>query len=152
MGKLKGKGNRVLAGAARLGTGAAVVATEFAGQGSVEQPFSQGDYLRNQMAAELASQGNQVSSRLQQPISIPIVAVDANQPIRIFLLDPLTISGKTTRNPTPTSQLPSEHAASEQGQPSDQSMATAQSAYIEALEAQLAEMKAAAGKSSNDHQ
>jgi hypothetical protein len=74
--------------------------------------------------------------------------VDANQPIRIFLLDPLTISGKTTRNPTPASQPPSEHAASEQGQPSDQSMATAQSAYIEALEAQLAEMKAAAGKSS----
>ncbi len=152
VGKLKGKGNPLFAGAARIGTGAAVVATEFAGQGSVDQPFSQGDYLRNQMAAELASQGNQVSSRLQQPISIPIVAVDANQPIRIFLLDPLTISGKTTRNPTPASQLPSEHAASERGQPSDQSMATAQSAYIEALEAQLAEMKAAAGKSSNDHQ
>jgi hypothetical protein len=31
-------------------------------------------------------------------------------------------------------------------------MATAQSAYIEALEAQLAEMKSGAGKSSNDHQ
>jgi hypothetical protein len=104
------------------------------------------------MAAEVGSQGNQLSNRLQQPISIPIVAVDANQPIRIFLLDPLTISGKTTRNPTPTSQLPSEHVASEQGQTSDQSMATAQSAYIEALEAQLAEMKAAAGKSSNDRQ
>jgi hypothetical protein len=151
VGKLKGKGNPVLAGAARVGTGAAVVATEFAGQGSVDQPFSQGDYLRNQMAAEVGSQGNQLSNRLQQPISIPIVAVDANQPIRIFLLDPLTISGKTTRNPTPASQLPSEHVASEQGQPSDQSMATAQSTYIEALEAQLAEMKAA-GKSSNDHQ
>ena len=152
VGKLKGKGNPVLAGAARVGTGAAVVATEFAGQGSLSQPFSQGDYLRNQMAAELANQGNQVSNRLQQPISIPIVAVDANQPIRIFLLDPLTISGKTTRNPTPASQLPSQHVASEQGQTSDQSMATAQSAYIEALEAQLAEMKAGAGKSSNDHQ
>jgi len=103
------------------------------------------------MAAELANQGNQVSNRLQQPMSIPIVAVDANQPIRIFLLDPLTISGKPTRNPTPASQLPFEHAASEQGQTSDQSIASAQSAYIEALEAQLAEMKAA-GKSSNDHQ
>jgi len=152
VGKLKGKGNPVLAGAARVGTGAAVVATEFAGQGSLDQPFSQGDYMRNQMAAELANQGNQVSSRLQQPMSIPIVAVDANQPIRIFLLDPLSISGETTRNPTPASQLPSEHAASEQGQISDRSMATAQSAYIEALEAQLAEMKAGAGKSSNDHQ
>ena len=148
VGRLKGKGNPVLAGAARVGTGAAVVATEFAGQGSLDQPFSQGDYMRNQMAAELANQGNQVSNRLQQPMSIPIVAVDANQPIRIFLLDPLTISGKTTR-PKPASQ---QHASSEQGQPSDQSMATAQSAYIEALEAQVAEMKAAAGKSSNDHQ
>ncbi len=152
VGKIKGKRNPALAGAARVGTGAAVVATEFAGQGSLNQPFSQADYLRNQMAAEVGSQGNQLSNRLQQPTSIPIVAVDANQPIRIFLLDPLTISGKTTRNPTPASQVPSEHSASEQGQTSDQSMATAQSAYIEALEAQLAEMKAGAGKSSNDHQ
>jgi len=100
VGKLKGKGNPVLAGAARVGTGAAVVATEFAGQGSVDQPFSQGDYLRNQMAAELASQGNQVSSRLQQPISIPIVAVDANQPIMIFLLNRLPLSGTPFPNPT----------------------------------------------------
>jgi len=152
VGKVKGKGNPAIAGAARIGTGAAVVATEFAGQGSPNQPFSQGDYLRNQMAAEVASQGNQLSNRLQQPISIPIVVVDANQSITIFLLDPLTISGKATRSATPASQLPFARAAAEQGQPSDQALATAESAYIEALEAQLAEMKAAAGKSSNDHQ
>src|SRR5205807_2751063 len=97
VGRVIGKGNPVLAGAARVGTGAAVVATEFAGQGSLNQPFSQSDYLRNQMAAEVASQGSQLSNRWQQPISIPIVAVDANQPLTIFLLDPLAISGKANR-------------------------------------------------------
>src|SRR5207253_2090337 len=96
VGRVKGKGNPVLAGAARVGTGAAVVATEFAGQGSSNQPFSQSDYLRNQMAAEVASQGGQLSNRWQQTMSVPIVAVDANQSITIFLY-PLTLSGKTTR-------------------------------------------------------
>jgi len=66
VGKIKGKRNPALAGAARVGTGAAVVATEFAGQGSLNQPFSQSDYLRNQMAAEVASQGSQFSNRWQQ--------------------------------------------------------------------------------------
>src|SRR5437868_11284124 len=81
VGRVIGKGNPVLAGAARVGTGAAVVATEFAGQGSLNQPFSQSDYLRNQMAAEVASQGSQLSNRWQQTMSVPIVAVDANQSI-----------------------------------------------------------------------
>src|SRR5438445_6194594 len=39
VGKLKGKGNPVLAGAARVGTGADVVATEFAWPGSCDRPL-----------------------------------------------------------------------------------------------------------------
>lgn len=152
VGKVKGKGNPVLAGAARIGTGAAVVATEFAGQGSLNQPFSQGDYLRNQMAAEAASQGSQLSNRWQQPMSFPIVAVDANQPITIFLLDPLTISGKAARMGIAPPQIPTPQTFTEQGQPSEQALISAQTAYIEALEAQLAGMKAANGKNANEHQ
>jgi hypothetical protein len=146
VGKAKGKGNPVLAGAARIGTGAAVVATEFAGQGSLNQPFSQADYLRNQMAAEVASQGSQFSNRSQQAMGIPIVAVDANQSVTIFLLDPLTISGKASPNAIAPSELHSAGAITEQGQTSEQALVVAQTAYIQTLEAQLAEMKAANGK------
>ena len=152
VGKVKGKGNPVLAGAARVGTGAAVVATEFAGQGSLNQPFSQGDYLRNQMAAEVASQGSQFSNRWQQPSSIPIVAVDANQPMTIFLLDPLAIPGKAHRGAVPASQLNPANTAAGQTQPSEQDLVAAQTAYIQALEAQLAEMRPANGKKPNEHQ
>ncbi len=152
VGRVKGKGNPVLAGAARVGTGAAVVATEFAGQGSLNQPFSQSDYLRNQMAAEVASQGGQLSNRWQQTMSVPIVAVDANQSITIFLLDPLTLSGKTSRGATAPSQVPQVDAAAEQNQPSEQDLVAAQTAYIQALEAQLAEMRSANGKKPNEHQ
>lgn len=152
VGKVKGKSNAVLTGAARIGTGAAVVATEFAGQGSLNQPFSQGDYLRNQMAAEVASQGSQLSNRWQQPTSVPIVAVGANQPITIFLLDPLTISGKAAHIGTSPPQLPIVDASAEQGQPSEQALISAQTAYIQALEAQLAEMRSANGMKPNEHQ
>ena len=152
VGRVKGKGNPVLAGAARIGTGAAVVATEFAGQGSTNQPFSQSDYLRNQMAAEVASQGSQLSNRWQQPMSVPIVAVDANQSITIFLLDALTISGKTNRGATAPSQVPRVDAAAEQNQPSEQDLVAAQTAYIQALEEQLAEMRSANGKKPNERQ
>ena len=152
VGKVKGKGNPVLAGAARVGTGAAVVATEFAGQGSLNQPFSQGDYLRNQMAAEVASQGSQFSNRWQQPISIPIVAVEANQPITIFILEPLTIAGKASRSAPPASQLTPATTTGGQTQPSEQDLVAAQTAYIQALEAQLAEIKAVSGKNPNEHQ
>src|SRR5438309_2202882 len=140
VGKVKGKRNPALAGAARIGTGAAVVATEFAGQGSLNQPFSQADYLRNQMAAEVASQGSQLSNRWQQQISIPIVAVDANQPITIFILEPLTIAGKASRSAPPASQLTPATTTGGQTQPSEQDLVAAQTAYIQALEAQLAEM------------
>lgn len=152
VGKVKGKGNPVLAGAARVGTGAAVVATEFAGQGSLNQPFSQGDYLRNQMAAEAASQGSQFSNRWQQPMSTPIVAVDANQPITIFLLDPLAISGKASSSPVQSLQLAPPNTTAGQTQLPEQDIVAAQTAYIQALEAQLAEIKAASGKNPNEHQ
>ena len=152
VGKVKGKRNPVLAGAARIGTGAAVVATEFAGQGSLDQPFSQSDYLRNQMASEVASQGSQLSNRWQQPFGVPIVAVNANQPITIFLLEPLTISGKPIRTATAAPQLPEAVPTAEQKQPSDQALIKAQTAYIQALEAQLADTKAASRENPNDHQ
>lgn len=152
VGKVKGKGNPVLAGAARIGTGAAVVATEFAGQGSLNQPFSQGDYLRNQMAAEVASPGSQLSNRWQQPTSVPIVAVDANQPVTIFLLEPLTIVGKASRSAVPASQVAPPNTTAGQTQPSEQDLVAAQTAYIQALEAQLAEMRSTNGKKPNEHQ
>ncbi len=152
VGKVKGTGHPFRAGAARVGTGAAVVATEFAGQGSLNQPFSQSDYLRNQMAAEVASQGSQLSNRWQQPTSIPIVAVDANQPIAIFLLEPLTITGKPSLSATPALQLTPPNTTAGQTQPSEQDLVAAQTAYIQALEAQLAEMRSANGKKPNERQ
>ena len=151
VGKVKGKRNPVLAGAARIGTGAAVVATEFAGQGSVDQPFSQGDYLRNQMATEVASQGGQLSNRWQQPFGVPVVAVNANQPITIFLLEPMSVSGKTIRSATAASQLAQAAPTAEEKQPSDQALIEAQTAYIQALEAQVAETNAGGEKSPNGH-
>lgn len=152
LGKVEGKGNPVLGGAARIGTGAAVVAAEFAGQGSLDQPFSQGDYLRNQMAAEVASQGNQLSNRWQQSMNTPIVAVDANQPITIFLMEPLMIAGKTIWNLTAPPQVSQAGISAEQNQGSDQALIEAQTAYIQALEAQLAETKADSGRNPNEHQ
>jgi len=151
VGKVKGTGHPFRAGAARIGTGAAVVATEFAGQGSLNQPFSQGDYLPKQMAAEVATQGSQLSNRRQRPTSVPIVAVDANQPIAIFLLEPLTIVGKPSRSATPASQLIPPNTTAGQTQPSEQDLVAAQTAYIQALEAQLAEMRSANGKKPNEH-
>jgi len=152
VGKVKGTGHPFRAGAARIGTGAAVVATEFAGQSSLDQPFSQGDYLRNQMAAEVATQGSQLSNHWQQPTSVPIVAVDANQPITIFLLEPLTIVGKASPGATPASQLIPPNTTAGHTQPSDQDLVAEQTAYIQALEAQLAEMRSANEKKPNDHQ
>jgi hypothetical protein len=152
VGKVKGTGHPFRAGAARIGTGAAVVATEFAGQSSFNQPFSQADYLRNQMATEVASQGSQLSNRWQQPTSVPIVAVDANQPITIFLLEPLTIAGKPSGSAVPASQLAPATTTAGQTQPSEQDLVAAQTAYIQALEAQLAETRSANGKKPNEHQ
>ena len=144
IGKVQGSGHPIVGSMARVGTGAAVVATEFAGQGSLNQPFSQGDYLRNQMAYEVASEGSHYSNRLQQPTSVPIVAVNTNQSIRIFLLNALTISDGRIRNTKPAQQTDTTTTLSaEQNQSPEQSLTATQSAYIQALEAQLADMRAA---------
>src|SRR5581483_7786934 len=101
VGKVQGSGHPVLAGAARVATGASALAIQLAGQGSLNQPFSQADYLRNQLAAEVASEGSRYSNRLRQPASVPIVTVKTNQSIRIFLLNSLTVSGRTVRASMP---------------------------------------------------
>ncbi len=151
MGKVQGSGHPVLGTAARIGTGAAVVATEFAGAGSLNQPFSQADYLRNQMAYEIASEGSRYSNRLQQPTSVPIVTVRTNEPIRIFLLNTLTVSGGRIRG-SKQPQMETTTLATEQGQSPAQALAAAQTAYIQALEAQLADMRATLdAKKSNGH-
>lgn len=128
-----------------------MVATEFAGAGSLNQPFSQADYLRNQMAYEIASEGSRYSNRLQQPTSVPIVTVKTNEPIRIVLLNTLSVSdgrirgGKQQQTETTT-------LATEQGLSPAQALAAAHTAYIQALEAQLADMRATLdAKKSNGH-
>ncbi|SRR5579883_182368 len=155
MGKVQGSGHPVLGTAARIGTGAAVVATEFAGAGSLNQPFSQSDYLRNQMAYEIASEGSRYSNRLQQPTSVPIVTVKTNEPIRIFLLNALAVPNGRIRNGKPAQQMDAATtltAEQSQNQSPSQALAAAQTAYIQALEAQLADMRAALdAKKSNGH-
>ena len=142
-GEVQGSGHPIPSGAARIGTGAAIVATQFAGQGSLNQPFSQADYLRNQMAAEVATEGNRLSNRLQQPMSIPIVKVGTNQPLRIFLLNALDIGSGRNQNLQPAASSTFANATTDQSTPSEESLVLAQTAYIQALEAQLADMRAA---------
>jgi type IV secretory pathway VirB10-like protein len=153
LGKIQGSGHPVLGTAARIGTGAAVVATQFAGAGSLNQPFSQADYLRNQMAYEIASEGSRYSNRLQQPMSVPIVTVSTNDPIRIFLLNALSISDGRIRDSKPAQQTDTATTLNaEQSQSPAQELAAAQTAYIQALEAQLADMRAALdARKSNGH-
>jgi type IV secretory pathway VirB10-like protein len=155
MGKVQGSGHPVLGTAARIGTGAAVVATEFAGAGSLNQPFSQADYLRNQMAYEIASEGSRYSNHLQQPTSVPIVTVKTNEPIRIFLLNALSVPNGRIRDSKPVLQMDAATtltAEQSQNQSPSQALAAAQTAYIQALEAQLADMRAALdAKKSNGH-
>jgi type IV secretory pathway VirB10-like protein len=144
IGKVQGSGHPVLATATRIGTGAAVVATEFAGAGSLNQPFSQANYIRNQMAYEVASEGSRYSNRLQQPTSVPIVNVNTNQSIRIFLLNALTLSDGRIRDPKPPQRTDNEPTlTAEKDQSPKLSLASAQTAYIQALESQLADMRAA---------
>ncbi|HWR14756.1 MAG TPA: TrbI/VirB10 family protein [Terriglobales bacterium] len=150
VGKAQGSGHPVLSTAARIGTGAAVVATEFVGQGSLNQAFSQADYLRNQMAAEVAVQGNRLSNRLQQPMSVPIVNVSTNQPLRIFLLNAIDLGGGRNQGSQSAASSAFASAMQDQNAPSEQSLVAAQTAYIQALEAQLADMRAALnGKQTN---
>jgi hypothetical protein len=155
VGKVQGSGHPVLASAGRVATGAGALAVEFAGQnsGGLNQPFSQSDYLRNQLAAEVASEGSRASNRLQQTTNVPIVTVDTNQSIRIFLLNALSISYGRVRNSKPAQQTESPAVTAEQNLPPEQALAAAQTAYIQALEAQLADMRVALdGRKSNGHQ
>src|SRR5204863_6367498 len=134
----------VLGTAARIGTGSAVVAAEFAGASSLNQPCSQADYLRNQMAYEIASEGNRYSNRLQQPTNVPIVNVNTNQSIRIFLLNALSVSDSRIRSSKSAQQIDTAPTlTADQNQSPEQALAVAQTAYIQALEAQLADTRAA---------
>lgn len=147
VGKVQGSGHPIVAGAGRVATGAAVAATEFAGQdsASLNQPFSQGAYLRNELAGEVAAEGTRESNRLQQPMSVPIVKVNTNQSIRIFLLNPLvpghpnSISPRRNAQPTPSTVLTS--SPTDENVRPEQALVGAQTAYIQALEEQLAEMR-----------
>jgi hypothetical protein len=142
VGKVQGTGHPVLAGTGRVATGAAVLATQFAGSASLNQPFSEGDLLRNQFAAEIASQGNRLSNRLQAPLAVPIVTVPANQPIHIFLMAPIRLgSGQSEVWPAPPGNPTG--PAREQGSLPPEDLLAAQAAYIKTLEAQLAELRAA---------
>ena len=149
VGKVQGSGHPILAGAGRVATGAAVAASEFAGQdsASLNQPFSQGAYLRNQLAGEVASEGTRESGRLQQPTTVPIVKVNTNQSIRIFLLNPL-MSGHPSsidtpaRNPQSMSSPVLISSSRDENVGSGEALVGAQTEYIQALESQLAELRA----------
>jgi len=67
-------------------------------------------------------------------------------------LEPLTFVGKPSRNATQASQLAPPNTTAGQIQPSEQDLVAAQTAYIQALEAQLAEMRSANGKKPNERQ
>jgi hypothetical protein len=105
------------------------------------------------MAYEIASEGSRYSNRLQQPASVRIVTVNTNQPIRIFLLNALTVSDGRIRNSKPAQQADTATLTAEQNQSPEQALAAAQTAYIQALEAQLADMRSALdARKSNAHQ
>jgi len=145
-GKAQGSGHPVLAGAGRVATGAAVLATQFAGQGprGLDRPFSEGDLLRNQLAAEIATEGTSFSNRLQRSSTVPIIKVEANQSIRIFLLSPMRVTSKTIQMRPPTeSQGLSSLATSSESASAEEAAALAQAEYIRMLEAQVAQLRAA---------
>jgi type IV secretory pathway VirB10-like protein len=153
VGRIQESGHPILSTATRIGTGAAVVATEFAGAGSLNQPFSQADYLRNQLAYEIASEGNRYSNRLKQPTNVPIVNVNTNQSIRIFLLNALSVSDGRIRSSKSAQQIDTAPTlTADQNQSPGQALAVAQTAYIQALEAQLADTRAVLdARKSNGH-
>jgi hypothetical protein len=86
---------------------------------------------------------------------VPIVTVKTNEPIRIFLLNALTVPNGRNRNSKPAQQVDAATtliAEQNQNQSPAQALAAAQTAYIQALEAQLADMRAALdAKKSNGH-
>lgn len=149
VGKSQGSGHTILAGAGRVATGAAVFAAQFAGRpsGSLRSPFSQTDLLRNQLAGEIAHEGNRLSNRLEGPMTVPIVSVPTNQRVRIFLLAPIRLeNGQIQPLVEPGRAGNIAESANDPRAPSLESLTATQAAYIEALEAQLTELRAKLAK------
>ncbi len=101
----------------------------------------------NELAGEVAAEGTRESNRLQQPMSIPIVKVNTNQSIRIFLLSPLAPGRPNSidapsRSVQPTRSTVLASSPTDENARPEQALVGAQTAYIQALEEQLAEMKA----------
>jgi len=140
-GKVQGSGHPILASAGRIATGTAVLAAQFAGNPGMNQPFSQGDYLRNQLASEVASEGSRASSRWQQPVNVPIVKVNTNQSIRIFLLSALDLTSHRGHSPQEMTTVLA-GAEREQNDTSVESLGDVQTSYIQSLESQLADLRA----------
>jgi len=105
------------------------------------------------MAYEIASEGNRYSNRLQQQTNMPIVNVNTNQSIRIFLLNALSVSEGRIRSSKSAQQIDTAPTlTADQNQSPEQALAVAQTAYIQALEAQLADTRAALdARKSNGH-
>jgi hypothetical protein len=95
------------------------------------------------MAAAVATEGNRLSNRFQQPMSIPIVKLGTNQPLRIFLLNALDLGSGRNQSSQPAASSTFANATTDQSTSSEQSLDSSQTAYIQALEAQLADMRAA---------
>ena len=105
------------------------------------------------MGYEIASEGSRYSNRLQQPTSVPIVNVNTNQSIRIFLLNALSVSDGRIRSSKSAQQIDTAPTlTADHSQSPEQALAAAQTAYIQALEAQLADTRASLGaRKSNAH-
>jgi hypothetical protein len=70
--------------------------------------------------------------------------------LRIFLLSALDLGSGRNQNTQPAAPTKPADPTTNQSTPSEQSLVSAQTAYIQALEAQLADMRAALnGKQSN---
>jgi hypothetical protein len=77
-------------------------------------------------------------------MNVPIVTVNTNQSIRIFLLNALSIAdGRIRSGKLPQQGDTATTPVAEQNQSPEQALATAQTTYIQALESQLADMRAA---------
>jgi hypothetical protein len=81
------------------------------------------------------------------------VNVSANQSIRIFLLNALSVSDGRIRSSKSAEQIDTAPTlTADQNQSSEQALAATQTAYIQALEAQLADARTALdARKSNGH-
>jgi hypothetical protein len=71
------------------------------------------------------------------------VKVGTNQPLRIFLLNALDLGSGRNQSSQPAASSTFANATTDQSTSSEQSLVSAQTTYIQALEAQLADMRAA---------